>query len=233
MINYLSWDSLFFGVSIYELKNEDVIKVHLDTEVNNLGSGDLIQCKINIENLKSIEKLTKYGFSIEDSGVTYEMTVDNKILKRSDFRVELAVEKDRKVIQKIAQDAFSGTRFKDSYFGVNSANKIYKHWASAAIKGVHDDCCLIKKNKDELIIGFATVKKVDNYIKIGLIAVDNNYKRKGIAKELMKLVEVYAVQNNVDRIMVTTQCNNNAAKSLYRSMGYSIFSEFYWLYFKV
>ena len=124
MINYLSWDSLFFGVSIYELKNEDVIKVHLDTEVNNLGSGDLIQCKINIENLKSIEKLTKYGFSIEDSGVTYEMTVDNKILKRSDFRVELAVEKDRKVIQKIAQDAFSGTRFKDTYFGVNSANKI-------------------------------------------------------------------------------------------------------------
>ena len=233
MINYLSWDSLFFGVSIYELKNEDVIKVHLDTEVNNLGSGDLIQCKINIENLKSIEKLTKYGFSIEDSGVTYEMTVDNKILKRSDFRVELAVEKDRKVIQKIAQDAFSGTRFKDTYFGVNSANKIYKHWVSAAINGTHDDCCLVNKNINGLIIGFVTVKKVDNYIKIGLIAVDNNYKRKGIAKELMKLVEVYAVQNNVDRIMVTTQYNNNAAKSLYRSMGYGKSSEFFWLYCKI
>ena len=233
MINYLSWDSLFFGVSIYELKNEGVVKVHLDAEVNNLGSGDLIQCKINIENLKLIEKLTKYGFSIEDSGVTYEMTVDNKILKRSNFRVELAVEQDRKVIQEIAQDAFSNTRFKDYYFGVNSANKIYKHWVSAAINGTHDDCCLVNKNINGLIIGFVTVKKVDNYIKIGLIAVDNNYKRKGVARELMKLVEVYAVQNNVDRIMVTTQYNNNAAKSLYRSMGYGKSSEFFWLYCKI
>jgi dTDP-4-amino-4,6-dideoxy-D-galactose acyltransferase len=233
MINHLSWDSLFFGVSIYELKHEDVDKANLDREVNNLDSGDLIQCKTNIENLKSIEKLTKYGFSIEDSGVTYEMAVDSKTLKHGHFRVELAVEQDRKVIQQIAQDAFFGTRFKDSYYGEDSANKIYKYWVSAAIKGTHDDCCLIKKNKDGLIVGFVTVKKVDNYIKIGLIAVDNNYQRKGIAKELMEFVEVYAVQNHVDLIMVTTQCNNNSAKRLYRSMGYSEFSEFFWLYFKV
>jgi len=233
MINYLLWDSSFFDIPIYELKDEDIVKANLDKEIHSLSSGSLIQYKANIESLKLIEKLISHDFSVEDSGVTYEKTVDNKILKFSDFRLELAKEQDIKVIQKILQDAFPNTRFKDYYFGVNSANKIYKHWASAAIKGVHDDCCLIKKNKDELIIGFATVKKVDNYIKIGLIAVDNNYKRKGIAKELMKLVEVYAVQNNVDRIMVTTQCNNNAAKSLYRSMGYGTFSEFYWLYFKV
>ena len=233
MINYLLWDSSFFDIPIYELKDEDIVKANLDKEIHSLSSGSLIQYKANIESLKLIEKLISHDFSVEDSGVTYEKTVDNKILKFSDFRLELAKEQDIKVIQKILQDAFPNTRFKDYYFGVNSANKIYKHWVSAAIKGVHDDCCLIKKNKDELIIGFATVKKVDNYIKIGLIAVDNNYKRKGIAKELMKLVEVYAVQNNVDRIMVTTQCNNNAAKSLYRSMGYGTFSEFYWLYFKV
>jgi len=142
-------------------------------------------------------------------------------------------EQDRKAIQKISQDAFSNTRFKDYYFGVSSANKIYKHWVSAAINGTHDDCCLVNRNMNGLIVGFVTVKKVDNYIKIGLIAVDSNHKRKGVAKELMRLVEIYAVQNNVDRIMVTTQCNNDAAKSLYRSLGYFICSEFYWLYLKV
>ena len=233
MINYLLWDSLFFGISIYELKDEDVVKAYLDTEINNLGSGDLIQCKINIESFKSIEKLISHEFSVEDSGVIYEMTVDNKILKFSDFRLEFATEQDTKAIQKISQDAFSNTRFKDYYFGVNSANKIYKHWISAAIKGTHDDCCLVNKNMNGLIIGFVTVKKMDNCIKIGLIAVDSNHKRKGVAKELMRLVEIYAVQNNVDRIMVTTQCNNDVAKSLYRSLGYFVCSEFYWLYLKV
>ena len=233
MINYLLWDSSFFDIPIYELKDEDIVKVNLDKEIHSLSSGSLIQYKANIESLKLIEKLISHDFSVEDSGVTYEKTVDNKILKFSDFRLELAKEQDIKVIQKILQDAFSNTRFKDYYFGVNSANKIYKHWVSAAINGTHDDCCLVNKNINGLIIGFVTVKKVDNYIKIGLIAVDNNYKRKGVARELMKLVEVYAVQNNVDRIMVTTQYNNNAAKSLYRSMGYGKSSEFFWLYCKI
>ena len=109
MINYLLWDSSFFDIPIYELKDEDIVKANLDKEIHSLSSGSLIQYKANIESLKLIEKLISHDFSVEDSGVTYEKTVDNKILKFSDFRLELAKEqdKDKEDIEQIDEEYYA------------------------------------------------------------------------------------------------------------------------------
>ena len=104
---------------------------------------------------------------------------------------------------------------------------------TAAIKGIYDNCCIIKKNKRGLIVGFVTVKKVADYLRVGLIAVDKKYKRKNIGGDLMGLVEMYASYNGINKIMVTTQYDNTPAIKLYNTMKYNVSSEFYWLYLKV
>ncbi len=225
MINKLAWDSSFFNVPVYNLNEDDIENIDISHELGYFKKG-MIQCKLNIMNSKSLETLIQNNFLIESVGITYK----KKIKEFPVIALEFATDKDEAVILKIAHGMFSNTRFKDCYFGLNSAERLYSYWIGAAIRGEHDDCCLVKKDKDGTITGFVTVRNVENYINIGLIAVDVRHQKKGIGQELMQLAEIYALSNNIENIMVTTQYDNIPARKMYKVTGYLEDTIFYWLY---
>ena len=228
MIKKLVCDSSFFNFPIYDFQDSNVDNNAILNELSSVVHG-LIQCRLDTREYRLMELLIHNNFKIEDHGVIFSKIPDGNL----DLKLETAVESDEESLYNIVHGSFDKTRFKDSYFGVDSAEKIYKYWVTAAIKGIYDNCCIIKKNKRGLIVGFVTVKKVADYLRVGLIAVDKKYKRKNIGGDLMGLVEMYASYNGINKIMVTTQYDNTPAIKLYNTMKYNVSSEFYWLYLKV
>lgn len=227
MINKLDWDSSFFDIPIYSLDEKDIQNKDISAELSQLEES-VVQCKLNIINSKSIETLVRFGFSIENTGVTYKKKIENF----NEKKIELASIKDEKDILNIIKKSFINTRFKDRYFGGNSSTRLYSCWASAAIRGDYDDCCIVKKKKN-MVAGFVTVRKIKNYIRIGLIAVDVNYQKEGVGRELMQLVEAYAIKCDIKNIEVTTQYDNYTARKLYQSLGCYEDLVFLWLYIKL
>jgi GNAT superfamily N-acetyltransferase len=228
MIKKLEWDSSFFNIPIYDLQSIDASNKDLLRALSKIKEG-VVQCKLDIKKYKLLEMLIQNNFKIEDFGITYNKIPNNL----SNLKLDFAIEEDKEIIQNIASGRFDHTRFKDFYFGEKSAESLYNYWICAAIRKNYDDCCLVKKDKNGCIIGFVTVKKVENCLKVGLIAVDINHERKGIGKDLMRAAEAYALQHNIKRIIVTTQYNNLSARNMFKSMKYSVSSVFFWLYFKV
>jgi len=229
MIKKLEWDSLFFNIPVYEI-GEEFDSTKIVGELKSIQQNSVVQCKTNINCTRSIETLINNNFKIEDIGVVYSKTISNR---SNELKLEFACENDEIKIHNIIHNIFTNTRFKDEYFGLNAPNKLYKYWVSAAINGQYDDCCIVSRDINDIVVGLVTVKKINNCIKIGLIAVDVDYQGTGIGRMLMQLVEMYAQRNNIKKIIVNTQYGNKASNNLYKSNGYIVDSIFYWLYLKV
>lgn len=63
--------------------------------------------------------------------------------------------------------------------------------------------------------------------------VDENYRKQGIARALMRAAENFARETGAVRIVLSTQVSNLAARSLYESLGYGQNEEFYHYSFKL
>jgi ribosomal protein S18 acetylase RimI-like enzyme len=57
--------------------------------------------------------------------------------------------------------------------------------------------------------------------------VEENYRKKGVAKLLMNAAANFARETEAVRIILSTQMSNVAAQALYESLGYSKNEEFY------
>jgi dTDP-4-amino-4,6-dideoxy-D-galactose acyltransferase len=227
MIKKLEWDSSFFNTPIYELTPNNTNNSLAD-ELSSVENG-IIQCKLNMVDFRQLKTLILHNFLVEGVGITYT----KKINANSFMMLDLATSKDKDHIVNISRGLFKNTRFNDDYFGKNSAERLYTYWITAAIQGEYDDCCLVKRNRDGEIVGFVTVKKVLDCLRVGLIGTDINYQGSGIGKDLMLSVEMYAKKNNAKKIIITTQYDNVVARSMFNSMGYYEDSIFYWLYLKI
>lgn len=58
----------------------------------------------------------------------------------------------------------------------------------------------------------------------------DNYQGQGIGKQLLKLAEQYALNNQCKKIQVATQTSNLAAINLYVKNNYTVNQSAYWLY---
>ena len=83
------------------------------------------------------------------------------------------------------------------------------------------------------LLGFISLKKLEGFLQIGLIAVDEKISRKGIGRKLLQAAQIYANQFNLNQIQVVTQGLNKIACAFYEKNGYSISSRqfiyHYWL----
>ncbi len=77
---------------------------------------------------------------------------------------------------------------------------------------------------DGKIAGYIWFRVVDSSVgtfgRIEHIFVDRGFRKKGIGKQLMKAAEEYFMSSGVKRVKLTVTTHNEAAQSLYKSMGY-------------
>jgi ribosomal protein S18 acetylase RimI-like enzyme len=80
---------------------------------------------------------------------------------------------------------------------------------------------------DGRIVGFAALRLVpcifftEPYAELTELYVDEGYRRRGIGKALIAHVERLAREAGARQMLILTDFYNNAAQSLYRSMGYA------------
>lgn len=220
-IKYLDWDSNFFKRSIYNISIEKSISSS-DIEAINECPGDLIYVVCNDPDQETIDTLASSGAILYDRKVTFEKSITQSspvIASIIDVRSQKSSDE---YLENLAYQSGEYSRFKlDPKMNFGFKN-LYKTWLEKSLDGELADEVYLAFDNDENKVGFLTLIKSGNVGKIGLIAVDSNFRGRKIGVNLMLAAEEWYIKNKITKASVVTQLDNLPACSLYRKMGYQI-----------
>ena len=181
-------------------------------------SDTFIFCKVPTSNISGSMFLEKLGFNIVDTNI--QMKKKSNVDKRVIENTRYALIKDRSRIVEIAKNSFIFSRFHlDPNIDNNIANLIKEKWVDNYFNGERGNF-LIVKEMHSIIVGFLLIlQKKEDYI-IDLIAVDSNYRKLGIARDMI----VYFESNlGSEKTLITgTQIANIQSLRLYQSLGFKV-----------
>ena len=111
------------------------------------------------------------------------------------------------------------SRFKiDKRIEFNKFKELYKIWITNSIQKKNAKEVFIFKENE--ILGFVAVGEKNNRADIGLIAVNQFGRGRGIGSKLMSSAENWAIDQNYKEIQVVTQDDNKSACQFYEKHSY-------------
>ncbi len=114
------------------------------------------------------------------------------------------------------------SRFKtDTGFQNHEFEKLYKIWLDKSISGDAADAIYVIERGNRKV-GFITLQKKDGAVDIGLIAVDENYRGESLGGKLIQAGINWTLNQQFNRITVTTQKQNAAAMNFYHKNGFEV-----------
>lgn len=221
-INYISWDSEFFGFKIGEIKEypkEIMIR-------------ELIEyCKENGYKLlyvktESIEQ-SKHESLIENNGIL----ADQKIIYRMPLTMQyqevsnhVLISDCREISPELLEIVLQTGKFSrfntDVNFGREKYEKLYTLWINKSIKKeIADEVVYYIENGE--IQGYFTLSYSQDIGLIGLFGVNPKHQRKGIGKELLKKAVNLSLNRKCKILQVSTQFLNEQACLFYENFGFS------------
>ena len=215
-ITYLDWDSNFFGYKIGEIsylsenvldnaKDQNYLLLYLKLTSNNdnynyvnvLKNGILVDEKVTY--LKNLEKL-----STEDN-FDVEIYSDNFVSKE---------------LYDLALQSGTYSRYKvDENFKNNEFERLYKVWIENSVNKLIAKKIIIQKLNNKPI-GLLTLGIKNERADIGILAVDESIRGKGVGKNLIEQSFFESKIMNLNNIQVVTQKANKNACSFYEKMGF-------------
>lgn len=220
-VEALIWDSEFFNKKIATVV--DVNKVN-DDEFSDF---ELITNKVASHHYLALTHFNRLGFTLAEGELIFNKKLTS--LPYCDESLTIADVDDIDAIVNLAQISYTSTRFREPWFTKEQSSQFYGVWAEKAVLGLFDDICLIIKTEQRLQ-GFVSLKKVGDDMKIGLIAVAPEAQGQGVAKRLLTLAEIYALDHQCTQVVVATQTSNLKATNLYIRNNYMLQESSYWLY---
>lgn len=221
MIKQLEWDTDFFGYKVgHAIIGSDDININdeLLKEANNFKLVYLIsdkEIKTEIEKLYLVDIKT----TLVKEPLIKEKCIELKIVENTEGNEEQ--------LKNLALQSGIYSRFKkDSNFKNNEFEKLYLKWITDSINKKIADTVLIYVEND-VCKGFITLKYKENYAEIGLIAIEEHSRGKGIGLSLLCTVNNLTKDKGLTGIHVTTQFENIPAMKLYKKAGYKIVSKKY------
>lgn len=70
------------------------------------------------------------------------------------------------------------------------------------------------------VVGFVILRFLNDYVRLDLLAVTDEYQRRGIGRRLVECVEESALMNGKTIVHLELRETNLAARNFYRSLGY-------------
>ena len=114
------------------------------------------------------------------------------------------------------------SRFKtDIGFKNQEFEKLYKIWLDKSIEGLAADAIYVVERENRKV-GFITLQVKDNAADIGLIAVDENYRGESLGGKLIQAGINWALNQQLNRLTVTTQKQNAQAMNFYHKNGFEV-----------
>jgi len=219
-INYLSWDSFFFGKKIGKIicNNSFELPNILDKAKNE--NYELIYFFCNNEFYIEDGIIMQYNGKLVDKKILYHKWI-TELLPLSE-RIECYNGKLTKEFEELAYISGQFSRFKlDKNFNEDDFFRMYKIWIENSINKKIADYVFIVKD-DERIKGMVTLKISERIGHIGLIAVSSAAQRKGYGKMLIKTCENKLFVKDIFQLEVATQKNNVHACNFYEKYGFKI-----------
>jgi len=219
MIRKLDWDSNFFDLKIGEFINIDNEKIVIQDD-----SFDLVYIKSNFDcPLANIN----YNISNQEVKITFakKLRESNNVSNSCIFNLEDV--KDFKIDDLYNLAFLSGTYsrfFKDSNISVEKFKDLYRKWVDNAVNKTFDDYFIVFKLQQR-IVGMLTMKIYEGYAQVGLLAVSEDFKGKGIGSHLLMHAENYCFHQHIFEIRIPTQKENVAACNFYENKKYKIIDE--------
>lgn len=148
------------------------------------------------------------------------------------YSCRFAQKKDFKKIIQICIQNPQGSRFQKDRFISRNFLSIYRSvWITNFFKKKRGDY-LIVAYKKKTILGFALLIKEVGNLRIDQILVNNRYKKKGVAKTLIKFINNFFFKK-FKFILAGTYDHNTIAKKMYLKMGFfktKVYTNIYHLY---
>lgn len=115
----------------------------------------------------------------------------------------------------------------DPHFKNNEFEKLYEIWMERSLSGELADRILTAKI-DGRVAGMVTVRFLPNHMaKIGLIAVDEHFRGKGVGRSLVLAAYQAGFENGARVLEVDTQGQNEPACALYKACNMALLRTVY------
>ena len=213
MIEYLDWDSNFFGCKIGKIN----YKSKLDTPWNfkNLDEFDLVYVFSDNE--------VNLDIPLMDVKVTFCKTTKKKKAPLDVIDFNKNQHSYDELLELVYMSGHESRFLKDRFFGEKAFKKLYKVWID---KILNDDSAKILVNtyNDELM-GFVAYKYSKNFSNIDFIAVSLFARGKGLGKKLLDAVESNLGESEL--LTVPTQEQNVGACQFYINNDFQIKDKIY------
>lgn len=161
-----------------------------------------------------------HGFRLIDTNLKFEKRAESPTAVSGDCLLRFAEPADRDAVMDLARRNFVFTRFHlDELIPNSVADEIKAQWAANFFSGQRGDR-LVVAELDKKIVGFTLLLvPTDSEVVIDLIAVDDAYRRRGIAAEMIAFVES---QFAPAQLVVGTQAANLPSVRLYEKLGFRL-----------
>lgn len=229
IVQLLEWDTEFFGHRIARL-NKNCLDNKLLNEALDWCQKQGIECLYFLcasDDDQSVMLAEAAGFHQVDIRVELNWkTVEPITLPSKNLREAQAL--DIKILQQIAAQAFTNTRFSfDDHFNSNRVADLYQRWVAGSC--ANDSHKVFVAGEDSNIEGFITCQFDDSAIgRIGLLSLVAESHGKGYGRALVQTAQRYFVTAGVTEVKVVTQARNIAAQRLYQSCGFRTYQVGLW-----
>jgi len=229
MIKKLEWDTHFFGYPVGKIDFRSDYDEKKLIEVLNKESNYYKIIYIFIPEGKWINKkyLVDNNILFVDSKVTYDklISTDFKFEKRDEYNIKTIHGSEYyNELQNLALLSGMFSRFRrDKNFSDADFEALYKNWLLNSLNGSIADIVFISQNPKGVVNGFITGRQYDDFVNIGLIAVDPAFYGQGIGKQLIYAIEDFALNQKLNKVLVTTQLDNKVACKFYERNGFNKF----------
>ncbi len=217
-ISILPWDSKFFGISVGDLTFSQV-NPSLEDQIHDSNCPDLLYLRYRGSNQSDLERLKTISDCWVEQ-VTFEKSIDSFAPWEPKYRITEAKELSEELIE-LSIVAGTHSRFHKDRRLKRAFESLYREWIVQSISGAFADKVFISQSEG-IANGLITVSlKESRFAVVGLLSVSPAMQGKGIAADLLRTVERWAVGSGADHLRITTQMENEAAVKFYKKMGYS------------
>lgn len=222
MIEYLDWDSRFFGLKIGRAVVQELDESYLDSLLSqkHAENFDLIYLFLEKSSPGILEVLKERKVFLADKKVTYQTDIISSIrYDHNDITPYSGILND----ELLGLALLSGwdSRFKKDARLTTCYNKLYTTWIEKSLTGEMADVIFVHQ-MNNIIDGFVTVSNKKDFGQIGLIAVDEKQQGKGIGRKLLHTVHDWCLQYSLPKCNVVTQLDNQNACRLYERNGFNV-----------
>ena len=228
----LDWDSAFFGVPIGKAQAEIPSDVDA-TEAWAAHEG--LRCVfllLSADRLEVVQAAEKQGFFLTGVRITFERLVARELpaAPRQGVVVRAARNADVAILEEIAAKSHRDTRFyADPNFSRASCDRLYGTWIRRSCEGWADH--VLTAENDGRLAGYITLHcRAEGQGVIGLVAVAENSRRRGIGRRLVGAALEWFRDRDLQRAIVVTQAQNTGALGLYYQAGFSVSRVDLWMH---